>query len=100
MDIIDQIEELVMAMYRRGEEIGPFVVLGSRKISELYKYMYTTRIRQNPHTAVAGGINSLTIQTSYGRLDIKVDKNKPADYIGINGRTLLDIIVEQELLGL
>ena len=96
MNIIDQIEELVTTMYRRGEEIGPFVVLGPKVYEEIYKHMLSNSF--NPYGKL--GAQTLTIRTSLAHLEIKCDKYKSADYIGIEGRTLLDIIVEQELLGL
>ena len=52
----------------------------------------------NPYANI--GSTSIAVHTSAAYLDIRCDTEKPANYVGINGRTLLDIIVEQELLGL
>jgi hypothetical protein len=98
MHIIDEIEELVSVMYRRGEEFAPSVILGVRVYKELCSH--AMRTTNNPYASANGGIRDFTIQTTVGAFRIKVDPTKPDGYIGMNGRTLLDIIVEQELLGI
>ena len=97
MYVIDTITEIVEELYKGGEDFAPFAYVGKDVYQTLRKHM----IKQscNPYTSVPGTF-TMTIQTPYEAISIKVDLEKPADYIGINGRTLLDIVAERELLGL
>ncbi len=95
MLIIDDIHELVSELYEGGEEIAPFVILGRNAYRNIWKEFAT--ITRNPYSTV--GHITMTLNTTAGSLDIRLDVNKPADYIGINGRTILDIIAEEILLG-
>ena len=95
MTVSEEIEELIQTMMDRGEYIAPIVVLSPSKMSELKKG--SNRYMCNPYHNVAGE-TSLQFHTGMGPIEVKCDETKRTDYVGINGRTLLDIIAEEALL--
>ena len=98
MTIIDQIEELVSALDKRGEEISPFLHLGPGSYDELHKHARANM--KNPYASIGNGHVTLIIHTSVGQVAILRTNRKCDSYVGMNGTTLLDIIAERELLGL
>ena len=101
MSFLDHLEELVQALTRRGEEITPIVYMGSQVIRDLNHHAGANSLNAaggTPHhTHHTPQVSSVC--TSWGYLTIRLAKEQSADYIGINGRTLIDIIVEETLLG-
>jgi len=91
MKISEQIDELIQALIRRGESIPSSVTLGEDTLKKLKSG--SDRCICNPQDETC-----LRYHTAIGFIEIKFGEDKPADYIGINGRTMLDIIVEEALL--
>ena len=96
MDKLKVIVELAEKLYERGVNDASFVLVGV----DVYKdiRLEAAKMYQNPYAN--HGFQTFQVHTSIGSLPVKFDKDKPADYIGINGITLLDIIAEEALLGI
>lgn len=96
IDFVQEINDLVFELHEGGEEIAPFVSVGVQVYKDLRKEMASKT--HNPYAMQAGFV-AMSVCTPYCTVDVKCDPSKPADYIGMNGRTILDIIAERELLG-
>lgn len=90
MNVSKQIDELIKMLMKRGEPIASFVTLGEEVFEDLQNELDT-------YTLCTSG-NSILYCTFMGPIKVKLNKHKPTNYIGINGRTVLDITVEDMLL--
>lgn len=96
MDIIDSIEELVSKMYERGEEIAPFIYVDQ----QTYRTIKVEMLKQSYNSSVTHRFVVIEVITTVGCFQIKCDSSFPTNTVRNNGRTLLDIVVEEELLGI
>lgn len=94
-EIMAEIEKLVSKMYERGEEIAPFIYVDM----QTYKVL-KLQMAQQSHYNTSYGYTSISVVTTVGQFGIKCDPTLPTNMIRNNGRTFLDIVVEEELLGI
>jgi len=92
MTVLETVEEIIKHLAKEGKEFPSFAILGTNSYSSLYK--------EAPYDHISlKGFCSINIHTQYGTIIIKCSTKVPADYISVAGRTMLDIIAEQILLG-
>lgn len=94
-EVIVEIEKLVSKMLEKGEEIAPFIYVDM----QTYKIL-KLQMAQQSHCNTSYGYTSISVFTAAGQFNIKCDPTLPANMIRNNGRTFLDIVVEEELLGI
>lgn len=98
MNSIDRIYALLEELNKRGEYMPLTIKVGIAAYNEIKRDVYNRTM--NPYAGLgSSGYNTLRILSPYGDFIIKYDPEQPANHIGVNGRTLEDIIVEEILLG-